>query len=136
MTYISLSQLNKQVQQVLDNAFMGEFWVVGEIAQLQQAQSGHVYFELVEKNNQRIVAKMQGVIWYNKILHLRQKFGKDLFKLLKKGNKVLLKAVLEFHVVYGMKLRIEDMDASVTIGELELRRLENVEKLKSQGLIG
>lgn len=111
-------------------------WVVAEIAELKQAASGHVYIELVEKSSSdSITAKAQAVVWHHKGTELRQKFGSDLSQLLKKGNKVLLKVQLDYHAVYGLKLIVNDLDASVTMGEVELRRQRTIERLQKEELI-
>ena len=66
---------------------------------------------------------------------MRQKFGSDLPILLKKGNKVLFRAILDFHSLYGLKLIISDLDASVTLGELELRRRAILQQLQTEQLL-
>lgn len=116
-------------------AFIGQFWVVAEIAEIKQSANGHLYMELVEKIDSALVAKAQAVIWHNKGVDLRQKFGNDLPLLLKKGNKVLFRALLDFHPIYGLKLVISDLDASVTIGEMELRRRAILKQLQAEQLL-
>jgi len=46
----SVSELAGAVSLVLDTAFPTEVWVRGEIANLNRARSGHVYFSLIEPN--------------------------------------------------------------------------------------
>ena len=137
-TYLTLQQLNNYLQEIVAEVFAAPLWVVAEIADLKQAASGHLYLELVEKSGSTdatMVAKAQAVIWHNKGTELRQRFGSDLSNLLKKGNKVLFKAQLDYHAVYGLKLIISDIDASVTLGELELRRRQAIEQLEANGLL-
>ena len=133
--FITLQQLNTYLQDMLAEVFAMPFWVVAEIAEYKQAPSGHLYMELVDKSgSDTLTAKAQAVVWHNKGLELRQKFGADLPNLLKKGNKVLVKILLEYHPVYGLKLVVQDLDASVTMGELELRRRQTLERLQREGL--
>ncbi len=132
--YIHLSQLSHALKAIISDNFSHNFWVVAEIAQLQQARSGHVYLELVEKDEQQTIAKIQAVIWSNSYLAIKKKLGKDTHNLLKQGNKVLFKVQIDFHVVYGLKLKISDLDPSVTLGALEMRRLAIINRLEAEGL--
>lgn len=134
--HLSLSQLNRMVKRALRTLSMQGFWVIAEIADIKQAASGHVYMELVEKSGNRMVAKLQAVIWANTFLNIRQQFGSDTRLLLKKGNKVLIKGKVDFHEVYGIKITISELDPSVTLGELERQRLATVRKLREAQLIG
>ncbi|MGB0931446.1 MAG: exodeoxyribonuclease VII large subunit, partial [Chitinophagales bacterium] len=77
--------------------------------------------------------KSSATIWYTTGKQLRVKFGRDLSRILKKGNRVLVRAKVSYHSVYGLKLNIVDLDASATIGDLELRRLETIRKLTEEG---
>lgn len=134
--YITLYQLQTELKEFFALSFEDTFWLLAEIADLKQAASGHIYMDLVEKQGNNIVAKTQAVVWYDKWLFMRQKFGNDIVHLLKKGNKVLLRVQIDFHQVYGLKLVVSDLDQSVTLGELELRRQETLLRLKSEQLIG
>ena len=108
---------------------------MAEIAEINQAASGHVYLDLVEKSANKIVAKLAGVIWHNKFMEIYRRFGRDTNLLLKKGNKVLIRGNVDFHPVYGMKLTITDLDPSATLGELELRRLAIIRELQEAELM-
>lgn len=134
--YLTLQQLNTYLQEMLSEVFAMPFWIVAEIAEHKQAASGHLYLELVEKSaaGDTLTAKTQAVVWHHKGAELRQKFGPDLPQLLKKGNKVLLKVLIDYHPVYGLKLIVQDLDASVTLGEMELRRRQTIEQLQNEGL--
>ncbi len=134
--YLNLTQFTDLVKTALYRMEQHLFWVVAEIAELKASGRGHVYLELVEKDKQQLTAKSQAVIWYNKHQEIRQKFGRDTYNILKKGNKVLLLLRLDYHAIYGLKVVIEDVDASVTIGDLELRRLEMIQQLQTEGAIG
>jgi len=133
--YLTLAQFNDVVKTALHRLEMHTIWVVAEIAELKSSGRGHVYLELVEKNKHQVTAKSQAVIWYNKHNEIRQKFGRDTYNILKKGNKVLLQVRLDYHAVYGLKVVIEGVDASVTIGDLELRRLEIIQRLQGEGVM-
>lgn len=133
MSPLSLSELNDKINDALYGLSSRPTWVMAEIAELKSAGSGHIYLDLVEKENHRIIAKSSATIWYTTGKQLRVKFGRDLSRILKKGNRVLVRAKVSYHSVYGLKLNIVDLDASATIGDLELRRLETIRKLTEEG---
>jgi len=134
--YITLSQLNGLVSEVISEAIKPGIWVVAEISQIKMAGSGHWYIDLVEKEREVITAKLSGVIWNSAYNELRMKFGSDLANLLKNGNKILFRGTVDFHEVYGLKIVISDIDPSVTLGELELKRMETIKRLTEEGHIG
>lgn len=135
MTYLTLLELNQIVQGCLQ-PLLAPVWVIAEIAEIKPASSGHVYLELVEKDNNSMVAKLQAVIWANSFFAIQNKFGNDTNLLLKKGNKVLFKGIIDFHTVFGLKFVIQQIDASVTLGELEAKRLATLNQLISENQIG
>lgn len=137
MNYITLASLNRQIKETLSDNIAPEIWVLAEISSIKMAGSGgHWYLDLVEKSNDKITAKSNAVIWASSYGILRHKFGNDLNLLLKSGNKVLIQGTVDFHELYGLKIIISDLDASATMGELELRRLATINKLNVEGHIG
>ena len=134
--YISLSQLNRRIKNALAELESQHFWILAEVSEINKSARGHVYLELVEKNGNNTLAKMQGVIWYSALNFMLSKLGNDTFQILKKGNKVLLKAKVDFHTVYGIKLVVNNLDPSVTLGEMEMRRMETLKQLHAEGLVG
>ncbi len=132
MKYFTLLQLNKSVQKLV-NEINRDFWIVAEISQIQLGT--HAYLELVQKENEKIVAKSRANIWRNQLIVMQQKLGADVEHLLKAGSKVLLKVVVSFHEVHGMALLVNEIDASYTLGELEKRRQETILALEEEGLM-
>ena len=138
MTTISLLDLQTFMRQVVALNFPEALWVRCEIAQLSKSR-GHVFLDLVEKNETESepVAQAAAVIWQNAYKRLLTKLGTaNLDALLQTGAEVLLKVKVEFHERYGLKLVIEDIDPSYTLGKLEQRRRQLYEQLQAQGLIG
>lgn len=135
MNYISLAQLNEKIDDALYGLSIRPNWVMAEIAELKSSGGGHIYMDLIEKENNKVIAKIPATIWYNTGVMLRRKFGRDLSRILKKGNKVLLQVRVTYHLVYGLKLTVMDLDASATIGALELRRLETIRRLQEGGYL-
>ncbi|MCB0580373.1 MAG: exodeoxyribonuclease VII large subunit, partial [Phaeodactylibacter sp.] len=67
---------------------------------------------------------------------LRRKLGRTLDGLLQDGIEALLLVQVDFHERYGLKLVVEDIDPAYTLGQLELRRRQIMERLEAEQLIG
>ena len=138
MTTISLFGLQTFLRQVVALNFPEALWVRCEIAQLNKSR-GHVYLDLVEKDEaeNEPIAQASAAIWQNTLKRLQSKLGAtNLNPLLQAGVEVLLRVKVEYHERYGLKLVVEDIDPSYTLGKLEQRRRQLYEQLQAQGLMG
>ena len=73
------------------------------------------------------------MIWNKTYWVLRKKLRNILPNLLQEGVELLLEVKVEFDERYGLKLMITDIDPSYTIGKLELKRQEILQKLAKKG---
>ncbi|MBK9735378.1 MAG: exodeoxyribonuclease VII large subunit [Saprospiraceae bacterium] len=132
----SLYELNEYIRRVLALNFTEPIWVNCEIAQIKEVR-GNVYLDLIhhdEKTNE-ITAQISANIWYKSFLFLKNKLGDLLPSLLKEGTHVMMKVQVEFNERYGLKLIIEDIDPSFTIGQMEMNRQKILQKLSNEGLL-
>ena len=134
-SHIRLSELAEQIRGVIHNAFHGRrFWVVAEISGHKfYKDSNRHYLELVEKmeGNTTETAKIRTTVWSEgavKIKHFEQQTG----QVFKDGLKVLVNVRVEYHIIYGLSLTLEDIDASYTLGDLQRRRLEILSRLVNE----
>jgi exodeoxyribonuclease VII large subunit len=130
----SLFEINQHVRRVLALNFGEALWIRCEIAQVSMSQ-GHVYLSLLEKENDQIRAQADGVIWNSVGRKLRMELGAVLTQLLRTGIHVLIKARPDFNERYGLKLVVEDIDPSYTMGQLELQRQAVWGRLVAEGLV-
>ncbi len=131
----TLLQVTQKIQSVVNQVFKTGFWVKAEMNKLNfYAHSGHAFPELVEKTNGKVVAEMRSTIWKSDFSRINQQFLNTLNEPLKDGITVLLFANIEFHPTYGLTLKISDIDPSFTLGELEKEKLDNIQRLKKEGL--
>ena len=81
---------------------------MAEILEMQVNRTGHCYMELIEKSieDDKIVAKNRATIWAYKFGMLRSFFETTTGTQLKSGIKILVKAEVSFHEVYGLSLNI------------------------------
>ena len=136
MTRISLFELNEYVRQVIALNFTEPLWIRAEINQVSFSR-GHCYLDLIEKkeDTDEIIAQASAAIWYRNLRFIEQKTGPHLNQLLQKGIQALLKVRVEFNERYGLKLSIEDIDTTYTLGQLELKRREILQQLGAMGLM-
>jgi exodeoxyribonuclease VII large subunit len=135
-THYTLFELNNLIRSVISSSFPDAYWVAAEIAELKCNQKGHCYIELVEKEDENITAQTKATIWAYESRKLGSKFEKATGETLKPGMRVLLRAEVTFHEVYGLSLNVRDIDPSYTLGEMARKKKEVVERLRKEGIIG
>lgn len=107
--------------------------MIAEVAKINK-KSGHVYLELVDSDKGKTTALMSATIWSSAMQNIRKNLGADTDNILVSGNKVLFQMRIEYHKVYGLKLNVLDIDPSFSFGEIEKKKQETINKLKSEGL--
>lgn len=135
MQELSLSELNFQIKKTIEEQLDASYWVVAEIAQIQVNSSGHCYLELVQKEEDKVVAKARATIWAYSYRNISAWFEKIAGSNLQSGMRILANAKVTFHEVYGLSLNIKDIDPSYTLGEREKSRQEVIRKLEEDGIM-
>ncbi len=137
MTSLSLYQLNQLIKESLRQVIPTSIWLRAEIHNITTNYSGHCYIDLVEKSdfNDQIIARQRATIWASTYRFLAQKFQQATNSSLQTGMKILVEVSVEFHELYGLSLNVKDIDPTYTLGELQRRRLEIIQRLKNRGLI-
>ena len=138
MNSLSLYQLNQTIKESLHMVIPTTLWVRAEINSVSTNYSGHCYLDLIEKHpdSDQIIAKQRATIWASTYRLLLQKFQLATNSTFQVGMKILVEVSVEFHELYGLSLNVKDIDPTYTLGELQRRRLEIIERLKKRGLIG
>lgn len=135
MSPLSISQLTEQIKLVLENELQPVYWVVGELADFRQAPQGHVYFELVEKHGNQVLAKIRSNLWQFTYRSVAAKFESVTGTSLKNGMKVLAQVSVSYHPVFGLSVNVKDIDPSFSLGERARVRQETIDRLTQEGLI-
>lgn len=134
MSYaLSLSQLLTLVQETLDAHFYGQaFWVKCEITDVKKYdQKNWCFCKLLEKKANQVVAETPGVFWQNGYQHIRR-FEKATGQKFENGIEISCLVLVKFHPVYGMKLEVQEIDLSFSLGQMELARQETIRQLLLQ----
>ncbi len=135
MSHISLFEFTQVVKKTLEKNLDPTYWVVAEIGELRIHPKGHCYLELIEKQGEKIVARMKATIWSYTFQNLNVWFEKITGTSLKSGMKILVNGEIQFHESYGLSLNIRDIDANYTLGEREKIKREVIMRLEKEGLI-
>ncbi len=131
----ALAEVAGSIKQTLSKRYTTAFWVKAEMIKLNYYKhSGHCYPDLVDKANEKIVAQMRALLWKSDYQRINATFLKFLNEPLKDGIKILFLATITFDALHGLSLRIIDIDAAFTLGDLEKEKLDTIKKMKAQGL--
>lgn len=129
---LSLYDLNMLVRETIEMAFPQTFLVTAEIASCDV--KNHCYMTLVDKKDDAVRAEIRAVIWAGRYKVIAPVFEDATGTRLAKGIKILFQATVSFHERYGLKLTINNIDPSYTLGEMAVKRKEILERLEKEGL--
>ncbi len=133
---LSLTELQRIIRDTLYLSLPQMFWVVAEISEITINSSGHCYLELVEKHpdEKNIRARVRGIIWNSRFSFIKSFFENITGETLKGGLKILVKAKVEYHELYGLSLLITDIDPTFTVGEMAVKRQLIIKRLENEGV--
>ncbi|MBI5573194.1 MAG: exodeoxyribonuclease VII large subunit [Elusimicrobia bacterium] len=143
---LTISQLNNQIKQILNNSFKEGVWVCGEIyrydldvIKADTRPYRQVYFELVEQDPQTKERKatISAMIWGDdrKIIESKM-YSVSAGLRLKDGLQIKAKCFVDFYPPQGkIQIRITDIEPEYTVGKMALERKLILEKLRKTGLI-
>jgi exodeoxyribonuclease VII large subunit len=134
--HITLAQLQGIISITLADTFSQPIWVCAEVADLKINASGHCYIELIEKNEKTgaTEAQAKATIWRSQVASIKGRFEQESGQRLTKGMKILFKATVSHHAVYGISLQILEINAEHTIGDMERRKQLCIEQLQKEGV--
>jgi exodeoxyribonuclease VII large subunit len=134
-TVFSLLEVARSIQKAIVDRYTSEFWVKAEMNKLNYySHSGHCYPELVEKQHGKIIAQFKSNLWKDDYQVINAKFLQVLNEPLKDGIKILFLARITFDPLYGLALRIIDIDPAFTLGDLEKEKQETLHRLTAEGI--
>ena len=130
---IPLSRLLNGVTSAVAQAFSKGVWTLVEVVEARVR--GHVYLELSERDGSgQPVAKARAMIWSATAARILPEFEKATGAVIGAGIKLLVLARPVFHAQFGFSLEIEAIDPEYTLGDLEARKREILERLQREGV--
>jgi exodeoxyribonuclease VII large subunit len=125
LQHIRLSELNKQIQAVIEsNLNELTLWVIADITNHSfKEKTNYHYFDLVEKSERsnELVAKISGKAWGTGSTKIKE-FERVTGQQFTNNINVLVRIRVNYHIVFGLSLDILDVDVNFTIGVLEQQR--------------
>lgn len=134
-TVFTLLEVSKSIQKTIADRYRSSYWVKAEMNKLNHySHSGHCFPELVEKRDGKILAEMRSTLWKTDFQRINQRFIDVLGEPLSEGIRILFQAQIQFDPLYGMSLRILDIDPVYALGELEREKKESIAALQREGI--
>lgn len=139
---LTLSQLQQRIKRTLAEGLPLPVWVSAEISEMKVNYSGHCYLELVEKSESDRnlartaipTAKAPAVIWRSHYAAIDSYFRSATGNALAVGMKVMVRVSVSYHELYGLSLQITDIDPAYTLGDMERRRQQTIDRLQADGV--
>lgn len=123
--HIKLSELNKQIQAVIESNFNElTLWVIADITNHSfKEKTNYHYFDFVEKaeDSNKLVAKISGKAWGTGSTKIRE-FERITGQRFTNNINVLVRVKVNYHIEFGLSLDVQDIDTNFTIGVLEQQR--------------
>lgn len=113
--------------------FLEAVWITAEVIQAK-LNRGHYYIDLVEKNNEEVIAQSSAVIWKSDLITIQRYNPANLDLILQEGNEIRVHVLVDYNIRYGLKLIIQNIDSSYTLGKIAQNRIEIIQKLQEEKL--
>jgi exodeoxyribonuclease VII large subunit len=132
---VTLKQIVSSVKKTIETRYAQPYWVKAEMHKLNLYPSGHAFPELVQKEDGKIIATINGSIWKANFQRINKHFIDTVKEPLKEGTTLLLQVKITYNELYGISLQIIDIDPSYSLGELQRERQESLLRLKKEGIL-
>lgn len=128
--FVRLAELSQYLHLFIEENFAEkQYWVLAETTDVKNyPDRGYCFLSLCEKKGSQTLAKMEAVIW-RQDYHTIEAFEKATGMGFNRNLEVMLRVSVDYHVVYGLKLIVHEIDPSFTLGKIELRKQEVLQKL-------
>lgn len=136
MKTFQLSEYTRFIRRVLALNSPEAVWISAELGQVNVSR-GHTYLTFVEKDKdgESILAQVDGVLWRGRNIQLQKDHGPSILRIFQTGMEVRLRVVADFHDKFGFKLIVADADPVHTLGKLEIKRQETLNRLQAGGFL-
>lgn len=131
----SLFEVARSIRKTLASRYTQSYWIATEINKLNfYKHSGHCYPDLVEKKDGKVIAEMRSTLWKADYQRINDAFEAVTQEPLKDGIGVLIQATISYDELYGLSLRIIDIDPNFSLGVLAREKQEAIIRLKKEGI--
>jgi exodeoxyribonuclease VII large subunit len=132
-TIFSLFEVARSVRKTLAARYTQSYWISAELNKLNfYKHSGHCYPDLVEKKEGKIIAEMRATLWSTDFQRINKQFKEITKEPLKDGIGILIQATISYDELYGLSLRIIDIDPAFSLGVLAREKQEAIDRLRKE----
>jgi exodeoxyribonuclease VII large subunit len=131
----TLKQVVSSIRKTIEDRYLHAYWVKAEIYKFNRFPSGHAFPEIVQRENEKIVAQLTGTIWKQNYERINQQFIEVVKEPLRDGSNLLMQVKITFSELYGLSLQIIDIDPSFSLGEVQKQREETLNRLQKEGVL-
>lgn len=138
--FLTVSQLNQFIKDVINAGFPRSLWICGEIQQYERNRNKkHVFFELVEKDpeSHQILARIGLVIFAGQKSRIEEtlKQSENAFTL-KDDIEVKFLCQVDFYPPHGaVRLIVEEIDPTYTLGKIAQAKQKLIALLTKKGVL-
>ncbi|MEZ4460019.1 MAG: exodeoxyribonuclease VII large subunit [bacterium] len=134
---MTVGALNREVQRVLRAAFDAEFWVVGELQGFDRNTKKHLWFELVERRNDDVTARVDAVMYATDAQRVMAKLSSESPDIAwRDGLAVRVRVSAEFYPPSGrFQILIKDVDPTYTAGAILAQRDKVLRALEAERIV-
>jgi exodeoxyribonuclease VII large subunit len=135
---LTVGQLASGIDAALSSWFAGELWVVGEIDSLRRSNSGHVYFQLVERSDEhsRATASIAVALFDAARRYVNTQLRAAGGVRMTDGMHVRIRGRLEYYAPQGrVQLRMSGIDPAYTLALLLTERDRVLAALAAEDLL-
>ncbi len=129
---ITLLEFQNRITSAIRKKELQTVWIRCEITDFNSPN--HVYIELTQTENNRMVAKQSAMIWANRKDFILNKFQTGTGTPLQKNIDVLICVTVKHSPVHGISLEVIDIEPSFTVGKLQLKIQEIENALIAKGV--
>jgi exodeoxyribonuclease VII large subunit len=136
----TVAELGRLITDVLAHAFPHDVWIQGEVRDMNRANSGHVYFNVVDPPSEpgRPLAASLAVVLFDStkrtVNNQIKRSGGSM--RIDDGVSVRLRGVPDFYAPGGkLSLRMTGIDPAYTLGQLAASRDKLLRQLADEGLL-
>ena len=133
----TVRELAKAVSRAVAHAFPDEIWVQGEIRDLSRASSGHVYFTLLDSEDESGPAALPVTLFESDKVAVNRVLARSGAVRMTDGVEVRIRGRVSHYAARGtIQLRMTWIDPDFTLGKLAAARDRLIKSLKESGLVG
>ena len=129
----TLHEANQMVRRAIEGMLSESYWVQAELSEVRESR-GHCYMELVETDQNALVARASAKCWASTWRLLRSHFERVTGQPLHKGMRVMISVSPQFHELYGFSWIVDDINPEFTLGDMARKRQAIIDQLKQEGV--